>query len=243
MDKNLLKSLLSRLSRHAFEKFIVELQKANKSSEAFTPLPEAGEGVYYQGLLDSYGGSLHTVFLLHYSPLELLNHFDSKSIGDPVIKQLLKNVRQLYKGQVGYWGMVDPFLKRANALQSVAFLTNLYNIDRATYEKDLIPQYSELVKKTGLKRLPVLVGSYDSFIELTPKETEQAFANFITQNDEGLCISISTQQASVERFSTERNLIGGVLQTTKYPYEPVYINQINQKETALDEFERLFRVT
>ncbi len=241
MDNDLLKSLLSRLSRYAFETFVAELFGADSCAEPFTPLPEAGEGVYFQRLLDSYGGSLHTVFILHYSPLELFSPLAPKAVGDPILIQRLRSVRQLYKGKIGYWGMVAPSLKKADCLQSMAFITNLHSIDRDVYKNNIVPQYSELAQKVRLKKPDIFVGSYDSFIELTPDETTQAFQRFITRNNEGLCISLNGEQASVEKFSTERNLAGGVLRTTKFPYEPVFINHIRQKEASLAEFESLIR--
>lgn len=238
MDKNLLKSLLTRLSRHAFESFVVELFS---TKSPFRVLPEAGEGVYYQELLDSYGGSLHTAFLLHYSPLELFNRPNLNSISDPDILQRLRNVRNLYKGQIGYWGMISPFLRKADRLQSLGFVTNLYGIDRNAYEGKLIPQYVNLSRRSGLKKMPVVVGSYDSSIELNPDGAEEAFRKFIVHNSDGISISISSDRASVERFVSERNLTGGVLQNTKYPYEPVFLAHLKQKEVILAEFESLIR--
>jgi hypothetical protein len=68
MEKSILKRLLSHLGRHAFESFVVELFGSTRNAEPFKELTAAGEGVYYQPILDSYGGSLHSVFALHYSP-------------------------------------------------------------------------------------------------------------------------------------------------------------------------------
>ena len=76
MDTDLLKRSIARLNRQAFTSFIIQLFDSDRSAEGhegFYPLPEAGEDVYFQPLLDSYGGSIHRVYLLHYPPLELFH--------------------------------------------------------------------------------------------------------------------------------------------------------------------------
>jgi hypothetical protein len=130
MNKDALSTILSRLNRSAFEKFVVELFALNDYYESCFPLPEAGEGVYHQEIRDSYGGSLHSVFLLHYSPLELLRQPISGVVGDPVLIQKLKAIKKNYKGRVGYWGMVAPEIKKADKLQSISFVTNLYGVTK-----------------------------------------------------------------------------------------------------------------
>src|ERR1035441_7254421 len=108
MEKSVLKRLLSHLGRHAFESFVVKLFSSSSQSEPFKEIADGGEGLYYQPLIDSYGGSLHSVFVLHYSPLELLNNPSRSAISDPFLTQRVRKVQDLYKGQIGYWGMVSP---------------------------------------------------------------------------------------------------------------------------------------
>ncbi len=232
MDESVLKRLLSRLSRHAFASFVVELFSLSRNAEPFTELTESGEGVYYQPILDSYGGSLHSVFVLHYSPLELLNNPNRANINDPFLIQRLKRIRDLYKGQVGYWGLVDPSLRKATRLQSLAFITNLFDIDKRIYEEEIIPAYAQIARKTGLKKPHMFVGSYDSFVELDPSGTDQAIANFIAKNHDGIRIALTAAEVNVERFVSERNLAGGVLRNTQNPYEPVFSIRRGQEEAS-----------
>jgi hypothetical protein len=137
--------------------------------------------------------------------------------------------------------MVAPYLRKASRLQSLAFITNLVDIEKPVYEEEIIPAYAQIARKTGLKKPHILVGSYDSFIELNPSGTDQAIGNFIADNHDGIRIALTPAEVNVERFVSERNLAGGVLRNTQNPYEPVFAIRRGQKEEALAEFERLIQ--
>jgi hypothetical protein len=64
--------------------------------EGFHPLPEAGEDVFYQPLLDSYGGSIHRVYLLHFPPWQLFHPRFTSGMDDPILAQRLARIRNLY---------------------------------------------------------------------------------------------------------------------------------------------------
>lgn len=241
MEKSILKRLLSHLGRHAFESFVVKLFSSSSQSEPFKEIADGGEGLYYQPLIYSYGGSLHSVFLLHYSPLELLNNPSRLAISDPSLTQRVGRVRDLYRGQTGYWGMVAPSLRIASRLQSLAFVTNLAGIEKPTYEQEIIPAYEQVARKIGLKKPAILVGSYDSFTDLDPGGTDKAIGDFIADNRDGIRIVLTADDVKVERFASERNLAGGVLTNTQNPYEPVFSLTCGREEEALGEFQRLIR--
>ncbi len=119
MENSVLKRLFSHFGRHAFEAFMVELFGSAKRSEPFNKLPDAGGGAYYQPILDSYGGSLHSVFLLHYSPLELLNDPGEVMVTDPQLIGRATMIRDLYKGQIGYPGR-DHRIRHANLVKTAS---------------------------------------------------------------------------------------------------------------------------
>lgn len=120
MDASSLKARLSRLNRHAYAAFIEELfslDGEDEGHEGFYPLTQAGEDVFFQPLLDSYGGSIHRVYLLHHPALELFHPAHNLDMRDPTLVRQLAKVRNLYHGQVGYWGMVSPCLREDRALR------------------------------------------------------------------------------------------------------------------------------
>src|SRR4051794_39644730 len=84
MDIPLLRRLLSRLSLSAYERLITRLFN-ERQDEPFRPLPEAGDHVFFQPILDSYGDSLHRVYTVHHAPLELMGSFSPNLLGDPAL--------------------------------------------------------------------------------------------------------------------------------------------------------------
>ncbi len=242
MDNSILKAFLARCSRHTFASFVLELFSADgqaEGHEGFHPLTEAGEDIFYQPLLDSYGGSIHRVYLLHFAPLELFHPSHTLTMHDPVLVRRLVRVRNIYKGKIGYWGMVSPYLKKDEALRAVGFVTNLFGLEADVYQELLIPAYQRLKRYCGLKKPPVLVGSCDSFLERVPDKTQRVFKNFIQNYSDGLAITITEEGASVNSFVSERNLTGGVFSETKFPYEPVFIGLALRQQAVLAKFESL----
>lgn len=240
MHDDLLRTLLSRLTRHSFARFVVQLF-GDSRDEPFTPLREAGDHVFFQPILDSYGGSLHSVYILQYSPLDLARVFSPVLLSDPGLVERVDAVYRIYKGQLGQWGMVSPHLKVARKLQSLAFVTNLAGIEEEEYQRILIPRYAGLAEKFRLAQGRVFVGSYDSFIDLEPAGARRAFASFVTENADALRISLEPGAIAVERIASERHLSAGVLRRSRTPCEPVYVVRLRQEEAAIAEFESLIR--
>jgi len=162
-------------------------------------------------------------------------------MNDPVLIRQLVKVRNLYKGRVGQWGFIDPFLRQDNALKAVGFVTNLVGIEQRVYQEILIPAYQRLKRFCGMKKTPVLVGSCDSFIDQVPEITERTFQEFIGKQSDGLAIAISASGAHVAEFNNERWMTGGVLSPTTSPYEPVFVSSAVRHRAVLNEFESLIR--
>jgi len=162
-------------------------------------------------------------------------------MNDPVLIRQLVKVRNLYKGQLGQWGMISPFLREDNALKAVGFVTNLVGIEQQVYQEMLIPAYQRLKRFCGMKKTPVLVGSCDSFIDQVPEKTERIFQEFIRKQSDGLAIEVSANGVHVAEFNNERWMTGGVLSPTAGPYEPVFVSSAIRHRAVLNEFESLLR--
>ena len=233
---------MANLSRHSYSAFIVEFFSANgeeEGHEGFYPLTEAGEDVFYQPLLDSYGGSIHRVYLLHFPPWQLFHTKADSIIDDPVLGRRLARIRNLYKDEVGYWGMVDPCLREGRKLHRVGFITNFAGIERKVYDEFLIPSYQRLKRRYGLKKPPILLGSCDSFIDLAAEKAQRIFARFVDSYQEGIAIKVSEEKASVDGFATESWLSSGLLPGSKGPYEPAFVSYSIRNRAILAEFEAL----
>lgn len=239
VDKNLLLTLLPRLNTTAFESFIIEL--FNDRNEPFQRIQEIDEPVFKQPLLDSYGDSLESAFLLHYLPLEIFRDFRKINVSeDPLIVQRLTKIRDHYKGKVGHFGFVSEAMVKAAKLRSVAILTNIGNLDKDYYQSTIIPQYSNLAKRLQLYVSAFLVGSYDSFLDLNAGGTREAFQRFLNNYNEGISIRLDQNSAFVSRFMTE-TILEGVLKGSKQPCEPLFADILQKKEHVLSEFEALIR--
>ncbi len=239
VDKNLLLTLLPRLNTTAFESFIIEL--FNDRHEPFQRIQEIDEPVFKKPLLDSYGDSLESLFLLHYLPLEIFSDLRKINVSkDPLLTQGLTKIRDYYKGRIGYFGLVSEAMVKAAKLRSIAVLTNLGNLDKDYYQRTIIPQYSDLANHLQLYVSAFFVGSYDSFLDLNAGGTREAFQRFLNTYNEGISIRLDQSSASVSKFMTE-TILGGVLKESKQPCEPLFADLLQKKETVLSEFEALIR--
>ncbi|OGT99226.1 MAG: hypothetical protein A2079_03975 [Geobacteraceae bacterium GWC2_48_7] len=229
------KRMMSRMNRHAFEKYIFEL--VNSPSEPMGKHQELDDGIYKQELLDSYGGTLHSVFVMHYYPLQFnYNSHNFNINNDPVLKQRIKNVDKYYRNKYGYIGLVSPLLEKARQLQSIIFPTNLSNIDQSFYG-EIIENYSQLVKKHISYPTPVLVGSLDSLFDGEPEKVINTLGFFFEKNADGLAITLDSDSVELKYFNSERSVFCNPDKSSNYPYEPVYMR--TNKNDVIQEFEEL----
>jgi hypothetical protein len=241
INDELLRAIFSRFTQNTFESFIKRLfNDGCQSCELFQSLEGAGEGVYCQPILDSYGESLHSAYILQYLPLGLFKHPRlSEPANDPLIISRLEKVRDINKDACGYWGMVSPYTTAAVKLQSFGFLLNLSGIQSDQYEDEIFPQYGQLLERVGLHTPTMLVGSYDSFIDLNASGVAKVLKDFFISTSECLSIQLNSERQHVSRFTSESSFLSGVLESNNNPYEPVFENFLEAQEQILAEFESL----
>lgn len=237
MDEGLLRNLIARLSRHAFEAFIPIF--FSTPDEPCEPFPEIGEGVFRTKLLDSYGGSIHAIYLLHFLPVEVFKHPKEVITGEPSIIVKLQRIRDRYRGQVGQWGMVSPHLVPGKALNEVFFLNNFAGITESECRAGILPGYKKTLKRFKLSPHIYGVGCCDSFVERNPEKVEKALQILLSQEGEGLRICLQEEQTSVGIFRCEKSLFAGVSRHTRQPYEPVLVDTLHEKEDVVAEFKTL----
>jgi hypothetical protein len=244
METDLLTKQLSRLTRAAFREFLIELFSADRKARyhsGFYPLPIAGEDVFYEPYLDSYGDSIHNVYLLHFPPFELFHPSSEMTMLDPVLIRQLARVRNVYHRRIGQWGMVSPHLRKDDALKSVGFLTNLFGLEKPVHQDFLVPAYQRLKRYCGLKRPPVLVGSVDSFIELSLDETQQAVRRLVEKHRDGIVVTVAAEGVQVGEYASERYLSGGVLSPMHMPLEPVFVSFAVRQRAIFESFRSLLQ--
>lgn len=241
MENIELKKQIARLNRHAFAAFVSRLFSPNEGMLEFEPLPDAGDGVFYQPYLDSYGYSIHKVFAYHSPPLHLFNPTNDFQIDDPFLIQRLKRIYEIYNGRIGQWGIVSPELEKEDALKSLVILSNIYGVERSIYEQMLIPAYERVIAHCNLTPQQLLVGSPDSFLEKNPEGTRKAFAETFLESTDGFSLTYTENDVAVREFCSEKCLVGGVVANTLSPYEPVFTSEAIRLRSILVELERLLQ--
>ncbi len=159
---------------------------------------------------DSYGGSLHRVFVLHYLPVELLRAPATSLADDPLLISTLRDVRRKYQRAIGHWGMVAPSIVPAAQLQALSFLTNIHDFSKEEYERRVVPQYEAVARKNKLRRATIYVGSYDSLLDLSAEATIAVLGSFLKKHSDGVRISVGDSGIAVARYATESVLAAGV---------------------------------
>ncbi|MGB0560268.1 MAG: Shedu anti-phage system protein SduA domain-containing protein [Spirulinaceae cyanobacterium] len=240
-DPNLTKKYITHLNHYAFTQFVTELFNQDLLEQGMTefrPFPDIGDDTFYQPYLDSYGESIHRVFLIHTPPLELFDPTREFNIDDPILLNRLARIRNHYKNCIGRWGKVDPYLEKDDALKTVGFLLNIADIDQLAYQDFLFPAYKRVKKFCGLKKPYTLLGSADSFVEKSPTSTGVALERTLRKID-GISILIDNNGIKVREFSNERWLGSGVVKSTRSPYEPIFLNKAIHGRSILCAFESL----
>lgn len=236
MDQDLLITLLSRLNKHAFESFILE--KFHSAEEPLLPLEEAGSGVLYaRWLKHSYAGNVHTVFIMHYLPVELFRNPSELDVAEPDLLRRLDRVKTAYEGKVGYFGFADPELREVPSLYELAFLVNCGGLSRSFYDEYIFPKYQALIEKWDVGRM--LLGSYDSFLDLQAKETQEAFRRFVAKYRDGLTIGLVEDEPRITTFGAEAAFTSGVLRQTEVPCEPLLALPAAVSREVVAEFQEL----
>jgi hypothetical protein len=242
VDADLIKAVLSKLTPAAFDTFVTKLFDPDEEGGYDQTPQELGEGVFYQSLIDSYGGTLHSVFLLQYLPLGLFNQPNLNCLaGDPTLAARLKQLKKIYNGVSGYFGMVSPELVKATKLRSLGFLVNFSGLSQRQYDDEIFPQYERLVRKSGLHTPITLIGSYDSFMDFHARDVQKTLEHFLTSRTDGFAIQISPAGTNVINFAGQTSFESGVLAVNKCPYEPIIAAASAKNEQLIREFESLIQ--
>jgi hypothetical protein len=179
---------------------------------------------------------------LQYLPLGLFNQPDLNCLtGDPTLTVRLKQLKKIYNGVSGYFGMVSPELVKATQLRSLGFLVNLSGLSQRQYDEDIFPQYTRLVRKIGLHAPITLVGSYDSFMDFNAEAVQNVLKKFLSDRTDGFAVQISPAGTHVINFAGQTSFESGVLAVNKCPYEPIIAAAFEKNSQLIREFEYLIQ--
>jgi hypothetical protein len=252
VDESLLKNLLSRFNKYAFQSFTLELLRAEYGSRGIIPVTRFGEGIYKRDVTDEIlaaelggvpgservprqgRGMYHGLYVCHFLPCELLKHPDHVDVADPLMLRTLERIYQAYKNKV-----VLPMPGLASPLQGIFFLNNISGFSTRDYGETLLHKYREIAAFIGFRFPDVFVGNFDSFIERQPAATEKTLKKFLKRHKEGICITLTAGGVQINDFTSEKPLAAGVGRQSLDPYEPLFTQAATRARSILKEFESL----
>lgn len=249
MDVTLLKNLLSRFSKYAFQSFVFKLMTSQYGKEAIKLKPKLGEGIFSRDVTDeifaaelgskgvgeSWRGTYHSLYITHFLPLELMKSPDQIDIADPLILNTLESIHSFYKRKK----IILPMPGLESPLQGLFFINNISGFSMQEHTESLLPKYRELASFFRFWFPEVGVGNIDSFFEREPMKTENVLKSFLQSNQEGICISLSKDEVEVNKYSSEKPMFSGVGRRSLDPYEPLFTYSPPEEKLLLDEFEAL----
>ncbi len=235
MDSILIKNILSRLNRYAFQSYVFDHFQMAYGKEFIHPFKQDPEQIFTRDLIDPFKGhNLDAVYITHYFPSDLANNPIDIRLDDPSLIRKIKMVRDSYKSQ-----KESIYAYKHSGLDTVYFINNFSGYKEEDYVNNLIPKYEQITENNDFQ-IPIGVGNYDSFFDLEPDSSLSNFKEFMKMHSDGLCISINLNRVSVNKYSFEKHITGGVTQRDKAIYEPLFIpTHVDLKENLLKEFESL----
>jgi hypothetical protein len=239
IDAKLLKTLLSRLSKGAFQEFIFELYKAPTGREDTEVAQELGEGVLLRHSDESHGiyGGYYAAQVTDFLPAELLSSPRQIAVDTDELVSTLKRIDSF--NQYVFRERFDArylLTQEYSPLQSICFLNNIADFsehDRA----NLMAQYHH-IGKLYAPYASIGVHNINTFVDQDAARTAGAFRSFIDTYREGIRIHFSTDAAEVNTFAAEKPLFSGVSGESLYPYETLILRRTEQVQ-VLRDFESL----
>lgn len=239
INAKLLRTLLSRLSKGAFQEFIFELYKAPTESENTKVAQALGEGVILRHSDESHGiyGGYYAAQVTDFLPAELLSNPRQIAVDTDELVSRLKRIDSF--NQYVFRERFDSrylLTQEYSPLQSICFLNNIANFsenDRA----NLTAQYYH-IGELYAPYADIGVHNIDTFVDQDAARTAGAFRSFIDTYQEGIRIHFSTDAAVVNTFAAEKPLFCGVSRESHCPYEPLILRRTEQVK-VLRDFESL----
>lgn len=233
MENNLLKSLLSRLDKYAFEDFCFKMLK-EEYDRNLKRLDDIDESIFEMYEPRSLGDPTVFTFITNFFPIELFKEHKQLDIANYELKEKIKNVAVRYKSNPPkeWWTLPIEY-----GSHTMFILNNFSNLEKEFIEEKLFPEYEKLIHENGLK-LPVGLGNYDTFLDNDKFDMKSFFEKFIMDNDAGITIQLSSSNVSVRKFQVEKQYFSGVLKNGLNPLEPCYCTNPNK---ILIELENLIK--
>jgi hypothetical protein len=227
---NILKKIIERFDRNAFDSFFQKLINDPSYGRAVKRVNEIDDRIF-DCLPERFNYSVDAFFLC-YEPYSIYQKFGKSNVDFNSLRSLVSKyiVNRKYEGPwIPQYGISLYMINNFDSSKlniSDEELMELYN-------KELTPILPSDVYDIG-------VGNLNTFVTASPENAERIhnlLVDFISSNDDGLCISLSSNEATISRFFTE-SAFSGITQNTKSVIQPIY-KRISVASNILAEFNQL----
>ena len=230
MDSALMKSIIGRFDRNAFEAFFQQLfnqselynGKLEKLSDIDDRIFESPPERFYQSA---------DVFLMYYSPYTLFKKFTPNNLDLTTLKNLA--LEYITKRKYDLWLPIDGITIYAiNNFDSEKLGINDEEI-LSLYEKELNPTLPNSSYQIG-------TGNINTFLKASTKneqDVQKILRNFLMENDDGISISLSDNGICASRFVVE-NEFAGVTKKSMSLIQPA-LKKVVTTNDILVEFNKL----
>lgn len=238
----LMKTIISRFDKNAFEAFFQKLfneseiyrGEVKKLTHIDNRIFECPPERFYQ---------CADAFFMCYKPYTIFNNLSPDSLDLLELKSLM--MKYISQPREYAWLPIDG---------TTLYVINNFDTEKlGVNDQELLSIYDkELTSILPDSSYRIGAGNINTFIKASADTVQSTLQNFLTENDDGICISLTDSSAHVSHYTTENEFTGLIKPMS--PIQPVYkkvmttskiLNEFNKlifsnvKERELEEFLRL----
>jgi len=230
MDNQLAKSIISKFDRNAFEAFFQKLLTHPSYGRNIMQLSDIDDRIY-DCLPERFNYSVDAFFMC-YSPYTIYDKFSHSHVDFSELKDLVSK----YISKRKY---VGPWTPQYSI--TLYIINNFDSMRLGVSDKELMLRYEkELTSVLPSSLYDIGVGNINTFTNHTdedPERLQNILRDFLTTNDEGICISLSDKRICASRFMVENEFCGAT-KKTMCPIQPAF-KKMSTSNDILDEFNKL----
>lgn len=230
MDNILNKTIIERFDKNAFDSFFQKLIGDPSYGRDVKRVNEIDDRIF-DCLPERFNYSVDAFFLC-YEPYSVYQEFDKNKVDFNSLRSLVTKyiTNRKYEG---------PWIPQYGI--TLYMINNFDSSKLGISDEELMELYSqELTPVLPSDTYDIGVGNLNTFVTASPENAERLhnlLVNFISCNDDGLCISLSSNKATISRFFTE-SAFSGITHNTKSIIQPTY-KRISVASSVLAEFNQL----
>ena len=221
---------MERFDRNAFDSFFQKLISDSSYGRDVKRVNEIDDRIF-DCLPERFNYSVDAFFLC-YEPYSIYQKFDKNNIDFNSLRSLVKKyiTNRKYEG---------PWIPQYGI--TLYMINNFDSSKLNISDEKLMEVYNqELTSVLPSDTYSIGVGNLNTFVTASPENEDRIhdlLVDFISCNDDGLCISLSSNEATISRFFTE-SAFSGITNNSRSIIQPIY-KRISLASNILSEFNKL----